>query len=247
MTNPFKKFQIEHLSYSSLDLWSGNPLLWCLRYLARMPSEVGPGAWRGTATGVGLANFYKTNSYESALEAAMERFDSEAKGNKDPKTEKERALVASFLDTAIKHIDHKDMPELVEAEHKIECYFDGVDIPVIGYIDFLYPDSFMELKSTLRVPTQPSDNHIGQVSLYSEVKNLDGTLVYVGPSKAISFPIGGNMKKKALDKLRRNALSLQTFLSGINDIKSALDSLPLNDADWRWNDTATETLERYQQ
>lgn len=243
--NPFERFSIERLSYSSLDLWSSNPLLWCLRYLAKMPSDVGPGAWRGTAVGVGLADFFRRGDIMLAVDTAMTRFNQEANGSDGVKVEKERGLIANFLETAIAHFGD-DRPQLTAAEERIEYKFDGVMVPLVGYVDLRFSGRpFIELKTTLRLPSQPQDNHIGQVAIYSDALKEDGELLYVTDKRAANFPIGGNVKVQALSKLRRNALSLQRFLSSCETIDEAINSLPIRSDDFKWSEAANTALESY--
>lgn len=243
--NPFDKFGIERLSYSAIDLWASNPLLYCLRYLAKMPSDVGASAWRGTAVGVGLADFLRRGNQEAALEMALDKFDQEAKGRMDAKGDKERGLIPAFLETAIAHIG-PDVPTLTESEYRIDYEIAGLEVPLIGYVDLRFDGRpFIELKSTLRMPSAPADNHTGQVALYSDALKEDGELMYVTDKRAVTFPIGDNTKAHALAKLRRNALSLQKFLSRVSDVKDAIQSLPINSSDFKWSTAAETKLEEY--
>ena len=79
----------------------------------------------------------------------------------------------------------------VSAQEKIELYI-GLPIPLIGYIDILYPDSVRDIKTTGIMPKVRTDYNL-QMSLYSTAKGVPPFIdaVYVTKTKTElhTFPI----------------------------------------------------------
>ena len=71
----FDRFNITHLSPSSINRWRETPGLWCLRYLAGVWDEGSPAMHRGTAVERGLERMLRERdgldelSYGVAMDA----------------------------------------------------------------------------------------------------------------------------------------------------------------------------------
>ena len=44
---------------------------------------------------------------------------------------------------------------------------DDLPIPIIGYIDFLFDNTIVDLKTTARIPSKPTEAQKRQMALYS--------------------------------------------------------------------------------
>lgn len=242
--NPFEKFGIRHLSPSSLNLWNANPGLWSLRYLGGMRDPMGPGAWRGSGVGEGFAKFLAEKDRDAAVDCALLRFGKEHGNTQDDRIEKELALIEPILDVLIVHSAGFKHP-IKSAEVKVSYEFDGLAVPVIGFIDLDFEPHFVEVKTTMRVPTAPKEDHVRQVALYRAAHKKPGSILYASDKKCMEFPIGDNTAARALDELKRDAFSLQRFLSNCESPDEAISSLPMNTSDFRWSASATNKLEEY--
>ena len=89
----FKAFEIDHLSASSINKWTGDRGAWVALYVFGLKGEVGPAAWRGGAVEDGLTA-YVTRSNVDPLTYSMMTFERDAKGDLDEAVEKERQLIA---------------------------------------------------------------------------------------------------------------------------------------------------------
>ena len=58
-----------------------------------------------------------------------------------------------------------------------------------GFIDYVWPTECLDLKSTLRMPSEVPASHARQVSIYSKAKGRPCGLLYVTPTKHDFKPV----------------------------------------------------------
>lgn len=241
--NGFERFGIQRLSPSALNLWNANPGLYALRYLGKFFDDAGPAAWRGNAVEKGLNSWMIRKEPDTALAVALAAFEEDAQGLADPETEAEHALIAPMLEVAIAHCTNLPSPYF-GAQTRVEHNVPDLDVPIIGFIDFVFEDgSILDLKTTKRCPSEPKPDHVRQVALYMAAKDCAGSLLYVTDKRAAQYPITEEMKALAIKGIERDAMALQRFLNAMPDAVTAISALPVNDSDFRWSEAATKHLE----
>ena len=127
-------------------------------------------------------------------------------------------------------------------EQRIEVSLDGIDVPVIGYIDLVSSDSFCEMKSKsprrgqvkkdgtrgyskASIPAVPEYNHLCQTAIYKEATGLVPTIAYVAEHDAVLFtPDNCDELKPAglahyLEEIRCKAMRWQNLLKISTDPK----------------------------
>lgn len=187
MTDPFAKFQIEHLSPSSLNMYIEQPAFWLMKYLYRdtFKDVVGPSAWRGNAVEAGVDMWLMTQppkrNLSACISAAMARYEMDAQGDLSDDVEKERKNVSLILQQAIEALADEPVPDARQVE--INLWLDGIEVPVQGFIDYVWPDKCLDLKTTLRMPSEVPGSHARQVSTYTAAKGRPCGLLYVTPTK----------------------------------------------------------------
>ena len=130
---PLERHGIDHLSAGSLNLWIANPREWALRYLAKeQAEEPAPGLWRGFAVEAGLTRWLLGGSVELARAAALGAFERNALGDLSEEVEAERSLVISMFDRARTWMAPG---HLAGSQLRIEHWFDGVPVPLVGFLD----------------------------------------------------------------------------------------------------------------
>lgn len=245
--SPFQRFDLKHLSPSSLNLWTSNPGLWALRYLGGFRDDAGPAAWRGRAVEKGLEAYFIRPDAEQARLSALLEFDNQAMGLCDDDTDADRNMIEPMLEVAIAHCVMQPIPVLT-TQAKVELWFDDVSVPVIGYVDFIREDgSHFDLKTTQRCPSAPRPDHARQVAMYIEARRAPGSLLYVTSKRAESYPISDNERAMHVAQLRRAALSLQRYLDRCETKREAILSLPMNSDDFKWNELASNFLSEMEQ
>lgn len=228
----FAKHGIAHLSASSLNLWREHPGLWATKYLAGVRDEDSPAAWRGKAVEDGMAAMLRGHDPAGV---SMNTFEANAVGDACDEVEAERKLIAPMLKQVAAWTP---AAPLIATQLKVEHWMDGVPVPVIGYLDFVFEDGLiLDLKTTKACPSSPRAGHLRQVALYRAARaNSPGALLYVTHAKHALYSVGDNEAAEAINQLRADALSLEAFLSRVDSARDALHCLPLNGDDFRVTD-----------
>ena len=230
--NPFAVHGIHYLSPSSINTYINDNALWVARYLFGVKSSSGASAVRGIATEAALANKYEKKTFDfNYLDMHFMSLCAESGVDLgDIKTAKEKKLLEGFG----KVIDENFNYDNLEAyQEKVSVQIDDLPVPIIGYIDFRFADKIVDLKTTTRMPTRPTEAQKRQMALYSMAypkSSID--LFFASPKEHKKFTLKNlSVYKKQLVKV---ALGIQKFLS-VSDDKHEIASLTYPNLDsWLW-------------
>ena len=231
--NPFKAHGINYLSPSSINTYINDTSLWVARYLFKIKSSSGASAVRGIATEFVLADKYEKGVFDyNLLDVKFMSLCAESGIDLgDIKTAKEKKLLKDFGTIIDENFDYKDLEAYQE---KVEVQIEDMPVPIIGYIDFRFKGKIVDLKTSTRMPTRPTEAQKRQMALYSMAypeSSVD--LFFATPKEHKKFTLKNlTLYKK---QLRKVALSIQKFLS-ISDDKHELASLMYPNLDsWLWS------------
>lgn len=211
-SNPFHRHGLDHLSPSSLNTYASEKGFWCLKYLFGF-RDSGPAMWRGLAVEAGFDEFLFRGTNDSSRRS-LDRFDLEACGLCDDATLRERDKVPGMLARACADAAaHGLQSEPILRQFPVEYWFEGIEVPVIGVIDYEWEDFGVDLKTTGRMPTQIPDGHGRQVSLYRAARNKPYKLYYVTESKSSLREITDEQAKGYLKQLEWQAHAIRRVLS----------------------------------
>ena len=232
--NPFQAHNINYLSPSSMNTYISDMPMWVARYLFGVKSGGGAGAVRGIVQESVLANKYETGKFDfKLLDIQFTTMCSEFMLSlKDDKVEKEKKLLKGFGEILDENFKYKNLEQYQE---KVEVQFDDMPIPVIGYIDFRFKDKIVDLKTTTRMPSKPTEAQKRQMALYSMAYPSNSVdLFFATPKEHKIFTLKNLSAHK--EQLKNVAFSIQKFLS-ISEDKHELASLVYPNLDsWTWND-----------
>ena len=231
--NPFKAHGINYLSPSSINTYINDMSLWVARYLFKIKSSSGASAVRGIATEFVLADKYEKGVFDyNLLDVKFMSLCAESGIDLgDIKTAKEKKLLKDFGTIIDENFDYKDLEAYQE---KVEVQIEDMPVPIIGYIDFRFKGKIVDLKTSTRMPTKPTEAQKRQMALYSMAyPDSSVDLFFATPKEHKRFTLKNlTLYKK---QLRKVALSIQKFLS-ISDDKHELASLMYPNLDsWLWS------------
>lgn len=170
-----------HLSYSSIAKFRAAPNVWALSYLFGIRDDAAPAAWRGQSVEAGLDKLLWGYDFDMAFAETKRRWDELAQGVVDDKAAKEYEQLEDFLKQAHAAIKGKPMP--LTRQSKIEIDIPGIDIPLIGYTDYRWNDHGLDLKTTLRMPSEARPDHAEQMAVYQKATGIPFRLLYVSPKR----------------------------------------------------------------
>jgi hypothetical protein len=194
MIDGFTKHNIDHLSASSINLWANAPDVWVMQYLHGLRTPMQAAAWRGICTEDAVVQILMGESETAAIDQALAKFDKRFPIG-DEKTTAERRRITPMTQLAIEELMEFGKPEFPEDEEhpqekiSITAKGDGWSIPVIGYLDLVFPQHgvVIDLKTTGRLPTSGmSAEHQLQRAIYAKAKgNMAVRFLYVSEKKTL--------------------------------------------------------------
>ena len=200
----FERHGIRHLSASSLNLWAALPGLWALRYLCGFRDQAGPAATCGNAVEDALKAILHGRG--DPLAAALQTFDNNMQGEISDAISAERAIIPGMVEQC--KLWQPPGP-VMASQMKVEFWIDGIAIPIIGYVDFCFEDTDVDLKTTKACPSKPKADHVRQVAMYRTARKKRGKLLYVTEKKHAEFEVTDEMRDAALAEISHTAQALE--------------------------------------
>ena len=85
-----------------------------------------------------------------------------------------------------------DYEDLEDYQERVEVQLDDMPIPIMGYIDFRFKNKIVDLKTTTRMPSQPTEAQKRQMAFYS--------MAYPNDSVDLFFATPKEHKKMTINK-----------------------------------------------
>ena len=262
--NGFEKYNIGHLSPSSLNLFLGQPAAWVLRYVGKY-SDAGDkfAACRGTAVEAGMTALLLGTDLDGAVRSAevnwglnvpkapeglvtdgsYEDMAREAEEVLERKraAEAERVLIRPMVKRVAKAVS--GWPRPVSTQRRVSAAWRGDaewPAPVIGYLDYEMPDCVVDLKTTKALPSEPRADHVRQAAVYARATGLPVKLLYVTPKKSATYELTQAQIDEGWRQIVAAAEALEIVLRTFGP--KELKQIYVPDFDhYVWNDAMKET------
>lgn len=240
--DPFARHGIRHLSPSSLALYRTAPALFVLRYLYGVRDESGAFAARGKAVEAAVASMVMENASDAAaIELAMSVFERDALGELSEEVNKERLAIPEMVRRAAPLFRKLGRP--VGCQWRTKVQLDGIEVPILGYADFVYEEFVLDLKTTFAIPSMPRADHAVQVAFYAAALSLRPGLIYVSPRKTACFGHNSIDVDAGHRLLRQSAHAVRAVLAAAPTREAAAALfVPVND--FRWSPTTRTAAEK---
>ena len=232
--NPFFNHDIFWLSHSSISTWISSPSKFIAQKLFRIDDYGSASMHRGTASEYALHKKYEEGIFD--IQHAENKFNELCNFGGidfgDATRYKENIQLKEYGNILNKNFNYKNLETYQE---KIEIQLDELPIPIIGYIDFVFDDVVVDLKTTARMPSKATESNKRQMAIYKmHYKDKKSEVFYATPKDFKVFKLD-NLEIYQ-EQIKQIALGIMKFLS-ISDDKEELASMVLPDADdWKWSE-----------
>lgn len=241
--------------YNSVGLYNFSPSqllrpmpVWMFQYIhmtkeQRRAMKVGWNAALGTAGHGGMQAILTAGiDFDTALQQAYLSYDFHDAPASEPieKKEKFRELLPDLINNGVDLLAGKFGG--AQEERKIEMELDGVEIPIIGYIDLCGEKAFCEMKTKAprmgavkkdgtrgwtkaAMPAKPQFEHLCQVAIYQKATGLEPNIAYISATDAVLFTPDNCDELQAdylafcVDEMRARAIRRQNLLKISTDTK----------------------------
>ena len=238
--NGFEQHKIKHASPSSISLWESNPAMWVASYLLKKKRPGAPAMTRGIVIEDAVVAALSGKSVDDAVATAEKSFD-EKIFLADDKSEKERASIRPITELSVEALKEFGAPQFDldgrQQKVSINCNGDGWKLPIIGYLDLVYPDEglVIDLKTTMRLPSTMMSSHKRQRCFYQKcMGNLSVKFLYVTPKKSIILE-DGNVDAE-LNTIKQHLNRLERFLRISDDPEYLAAIVPVDPTHFYWSD-----------
>ena len=240
----------DHISASQISLFLNEPAAWIVTYLYGVKGSVGAGAWRGSACEAAMdAILFEDASDADAANVAQTRFEQDAQGDLANDVAKERAAIplylTNLLPVARKLLAEKGKPLVRQA--RIELNLPEIRPILLGYLDWMWGDQIIDLKTVSRSPSfaengriKDKPEHLRQMAIYSRAKGKPCTLLYATPTKqrpAIPYAVSDEECEIAMRQVLAGARAMTGLLDAA--ARGTLDPVgypPRDLNDYYWSD-----------
>lgn len=237
----FEKHGVTHSSVSQINSWESNPALWVAEKLLGKKRGASAAMWRGIYVEEAAASvLLEEATIAEAVKRALEKFDDTIM-LADEKTEKERAGIEPMIELAVGELKHLGKPEFShdgsQQKVSVTCNGDGWKLPIIGFLDFVYPEKglVVDLKTTMRLPSSMSVGHRRQRCFYQRAMgNQAVKFLYVTPKKS-GWLDDGDVDEE-LEVIKAHLNRMERFLSVSDDPEYLASIIPVDPSHFFWGD-----------
>lgn len=232
---------IKRLSYSAVDMFRTDPAAWLLRYPLGVRGSTNANMARGNAVEHAIEK-YLTDEFgctaEEAVAVAKEEFNRETSLVVD-KEDRQKQLdqLDGYVRQGIEAFSQFGKPIATQTPLEMDI---GIGVPIVGFDDFEFdgkPKLSVDLKTTMRCPSEMPDNHKRQGALYQAMRPEHKIMFcYVTPKKHAVYELNAVEAKELVEDFKIAAKRMKQLLALSNDAKELATIFAPSYSSFYWND-----------
>jgi hypothetical protein len=226
VSNPFSRFGIKHLSATSMLQFRSDPALGIVYLVLGIRETGSPAMHRGTAVDEAIGALLThtiepnldqlkraaANSYRKLIKDDPENYNARY-------VEQELRVLRRCLDVCFPLMTAWERPTAYQQQ--IFLQIDGIEVPVRGFIDLLYPNEVRELKSTIKPKRGIVEDHAFQVSTYAmAIQQETGEW----PEACVDYITPDSLQSYALDNVEAEAQGVIETAKNIRNLLAAAEN-----------------------
>jgi len=239
----FDKHNLKHTSASQINMFSHCAGAWCARYLYGRKFTFGNAARAGVLA-EDAVTLILTDALpmDEAIKKAQDSYRAVTVLTGTPSDIKRGEGIEGMIRNAVEVLTPYGKPDFTDVsdfngqnEISLMCNGDGWSLPIKGFLDYLYPQhkKSVDLKTTMKMPSQMSVEHKRQGAIYKKATGMDVEFLYVTPKKSQVFTITDEDMDFHLIEIK-NILNRQEKLLGL-DAEFIKDIVPCNLNSFYWS------------
>tara|TARA_B100001057_G_scaffold108879_1_gene106759 strand:+ start:182 stop:1003 length:822 start_codon:yes stop_codon:yes gene_type:complete len=261
--NGFEKFDIGHLSASSVNKAREAFDVWLVDKLGGAKFPTNFSMWQGKAVELGSdQGLYSGKEIDFCIRSALDYFSKQTHllPNYPEEMRKREPIISRMVQTAIQQLRTIGVPKqpTLGEQHKINIPVrfaegDNGTIPCIGFLDYWFPEEniIVDLKTTAKAPSKWTLSHAIQASLYKKAMEVETKK----PVKVLFLYVLTRQKDPFvwleledptfyLKSFKRTVKQMEAFLSDYDNLETMLQRAPHNPDSFYWNG-AEDVLQEY--
>lgn len=241
--NGFEKHGIKHSSPSAINMYGNCAGAWCARYLFGRKFSFGNAARAGVlAEDAVRAVLVGTMTRDEAVKRALETYNAAIILTGTDADVNRGKAIEGMIDNALEVLKPIGVPDFTKVsdfngqnEIELVCNGDGWKLPIKGYLDFVYPsqDLLIDLKTTMKMPSQMSDEHVLQGVVYKKATGMNVKFLYVTGKKSHMFEITQEQVDEWLPRIK-NILTRQEKMLRM-EADTIREFVPVNLGSYYWS------------
>lgn len=129
----------------------------------------------------------------------------------------------------------------------------GLEAEISLKPDFIFENALVDTKATLRIPSEPSANHVRQISAYAQEWKLPGVLFYAAPQiskgeciayRHVHHAVSDEDAEKACRGLMMDWRQIEAWNNNFASVEDVMRVTPLNTESFYWDEDQKEEAEQ---
>jgi hypothetical protein len=120
----------------------------------------------------------------------------------------------------------------------VKHWVDGLDVPIVGYLDWQFVGGgILDLKTTRAIPSKPRSDHAAQVGFYCKARDCaSGSLLYVSTKKGALYELTPDDLEAGYRSLIVAAKAVKMLLTNAPTKQDALRTFAPDFDSFYWSD-----------